>query len=124
MYKRSALSEIFLRASTDDEIRQLVDLISRDPAVLEIWNFGSSARGEMRSGEAGYRDPSDIDFFVLVDKEDEAFAVHVRLLQEIGRNRILRPIDLVVWHREKWARAETHALGRAILRDGRKLYPT
>ena len=122
IYKVMPTTEIFRRAADAAEIQTLVEIISQENSILEIQIFGSAARGEMRTGEAGYRKPSDIDFFLIVNTDEERMPVHIRALQLLNNHHILRPVDIIVWSVEQWKNAQFHALGRAILRDGKILF--
>ena len=122
IYSRMPTTDIFCSPASESEIEILTGIITRHPAVCTVYLFGSAARGEMRSGEAGYQRPSDIDFFILVESESERMPLHVNILQSIARENIFRPVDIIVWTREEWANAQNHALGRTILREGRLLF--
>lgn len=123
LYKRMPTTEIFTRAVTEQEIAVLCNLIAAFPQVTAIWLFGSAARGETRTGEKGYRKPSDIDLLVISsDNDSSRLNLATSIYERIVEEKILRPVDVIVWTCQQWENAAHHALGRSVLNDGRLLF--
>jgi predicted nucleotidyltransferase len=119
---RMPTTELYTTKVTEDEIQGVAALIWTQPEVVDVWLFGSAARGETKSGERGYRSPSDIDFLVIVNSDENSrITIASAIYKDIGRCHILRPVDVIVWTVDQWACRSDHALGRQVTRDGRQI---
>lgn len=104
---------------TEDVICKMVDVIVREAQPVQVYLFGSRARGEGR-------EDSDVDILV-VERED--FGPQRSRLQEINRiSRALSPFriptDILLYSAgedAKWKNSLNHVVGRCE-REGKLLY--
>jgi predicted nucleotidyltransferase len=117
-------TEIFTKQVSPEEIAEVVDILSSQGDVRALVLFGSAALGTTRCGEAGYRNPSDIDILV-VPSDANADPVHTsaRLSSALIAKGIMRPVDVIVASGRSWHDGSSDALKRRILEEGRVLYP-
>ena len=105
---------------TDKEISDVAAGLLAHEDVCSVTLFGSAARGESRHGERGRRDPSDLDFLVLVRLEvADTLRLHATLLTKAIERGFLRPLDLVVRRIDTWPSEPVTSLERRILLEGR-----
>jgi len=95
-----------------DKVPELVSIISRDPAVVALYAFGSLARGSLKP-------LSDLDFAVLLPNSLPPLQRSEKLLDLIGVfNRVLGTdeVDLVLLN------SAPPRFGYSVLRTGKLLY--
>jgi predicted nucleotidyltransferase len=119
MPKRSSSSSgaVFLdRQQAVEEVRQAVRRLAADrPGVIEVWLFGSLARGDATPR-------SDADLLIVVDRDDrrpmDRAPEFLRLLVGVGR-----PVDVIVATAEEWRAREGSRFHTEIQTRGLRLHP-
>jgi uncharacterized protein len=113
----SSSGAVFLdRHQAVGEVRDAVrQLVSRRPGVVEVWLFGSLARGDATPR-------SDADLLIVVDQDDRRLLDRspefMRLLQGLRR-----PVDLIVLTAEEWTARKESRFHREVTGRGLQLHP-
>ena len=119
MRNRSSSSSgvVFLdRRRVVEEVRQAARRLAVErPGVLEVWLFGSLARGDATPR-------SDADLLIVVDQDArrpmDRIPEFLLLLEGLGR-----PTDVLVLTVAEWKAREGTAFHREVVMRGIQLYP-
>jgi predicted nucleotidyltransferase len=99
-----------------EEVRHAVGRLAAErPGVIEVWLFGSLARGDATPR-------SDADLLIVVDRDDrrpmDRAPEFLRLLAGVGR-----PVDVVVVTAGEWQAREGSRFHAEIHTRGLRLHP-
>ncbi len=94
--------------------QDLIDSVVRAMNPVEVWLFGSHARGEAHDG-------SDVDLLVVVEDGDEGRAGQAR---SSARNGFTGPLDLLITSRSRFEKRRRvfGTLAEIVDHEGRRLY--
>jgi len=105
------------KQKTQDEIREIAELIQRTVPVERIYLFGSYAYGEPD-------EHSDYDFFVVLPDGAMRTRQATRDIHwAIAQTPLMMPVDVMASHMNRFDEMKKfNTLERKITRDGRLLY--
>jgi len=99
------------------EVEQAVEVLAREFGAVEVWLFGSAARGTTT-------EDSDIDLLVVRPPRPDSPRPSVEARLCLSRHGIHHPFDLLVLTPERWRQAQERPVGvyEEVLQHGLKLY--
>ena len=101
---------------TTDEIREIQDIILDTVPALQIYLFGSYAKGTQQAD-------SDYDFYVIIPDDTLRPLDAIRKISMALRSARKRPIDMLVGSESKFNKYKNvYSIEKEVFNSGVKLY--